>query len=177
MIVTDKTPTEISLVKSSTGTWTAPQPVKHQLNAWQRLWLVTGAIYLLMLAGSFYLLVPDQEQIERQMIFSVTEEVKRFDGMAFAGESPRKIFAGARLHGYSTWIAQIRTRYQIGTAGNAGFGRIEKVYHDAISDLPVKRKLGLLSCFLAWMIPMSAFYAVGSGVDWIKRGNGAIQGK
>src|SRR5665647_1773380 len=111
MIVTDKTPTEISLEKSSTGTWTAPQPARHQLNAWQRLWLVTGAIYLLMLAGSFYLLVPDQEQIERQMIFYVTEEVKRFDGMAFAGESPRKIFASARLHGYSTWIAQIRSKY------------------------------------------------------------------
>lgn len=176
MIITKETPTEISLEKSSTGTWTAPQPPKHQLNAWQRLWLVTGVIYLLMLAGSFYMLVPDQEQIERQMVFSVTEEVKRFDGMAFAGESPRKIFANARSQGYSTWIAQIRTKYRIGPEGNAGFGRIDEVYHDAIIDLPVNRKLGMLICFLAWMIPMSAFYAVGSGWDWIKRGVNDIKG-
>ena len=170
MKINMETPTEISLEKSSTGTWSIPEANKRKIKPWQRLWLVSGTIYFLMLAGSFYLLVPNQERIERKMVFSVTEEVKRFDGMAFAGESPRKIFETARSLGYATWIASLRSKYQIGAEGNAGFARVDTEYRDAISRLPIKRSIGVIICFLAWLIPMSAFYAIGSGVDWIKRG-------
>ena len=160
---------EVTLNKTS-GTWEVPQNPNRRLKSWQRLWLVTGIIYLLGLAGSYYMLMPNQERIERKMVFSVMEEVKRYDGMAFAGESPRRIFEIASSQGYGTWIASVRSQYLIGPEGNAGFDRIEKEYRGTISDLPFKRSLGVIICILAWLIPMSAFYAIGTGVDWIKRG-------
>ena len=123
------------------------------------------------------MLMPDQESIERRMVFLVTEEVKRYDGMAFAGESPRRIFEIASSQGYATWIASVRSKYQIGREGNDGFSRVDKEFHNAISGLPTKRNLGVMICFVAWLIPMSAFYAIGSGVDWIKRGVRAIKGR
>ena len=122
------------------------------------------------------MLMPNQERIERRMVFSVTEEVKRYDGMAFAGESPRRIFEIASSQGYATWIASVRSKYQIGPDGNEGFDRVDKEYRDAISGLPIKRNLGVMICFVAWLLPMSAFYAIGSGVDWIKRSVRPIQG-
>lgn len=123
------------------------------------------------------MLVPNLERIERKMVFSVTEEVRRYDGLAFAGESPRKIFGIARSQGYTQWIASVRSAYRIGPEGNAGFDRVEQAYHDAISDLPSKRSLGMMICFVAWLMPMSALYAIGLVIDWIKRGTHAIGGK
>ena len=165
---------EVTLEKSPTGTWKVPESPKRQVKPWQRLWIATAIIYLLMLAGSYHLIMPNQESIERKMVFAVTEEVRRYDRMAFAGESPRKIFEIARAQGYSAWIAQIRSSHQIGPEGNDGFNRIEKNYREAISDLPVKRAIGLLICLVAWLVPMAILYAIGFGVEWIKRGAGSI---
>lgn len=176
MSAQNETPVEVTLEKSASGTWTVPGPLKRQFKPWQRLWVVTGVIYLLLLAGSCNLLMPDRESIERQMVLAVTEEVKRFEGLAFAGESPRKIYEVARTQGYAAWIAEIRSNYRIGPEGNAGFDRIEKNYRETVSNLPVKRMFGILICIIAWMVPMALFYAVGYAVDWIKRGVRVIQG-
>ena len=119
--------------------------------------------------------MPDRESIERRMVFSVTEEVRRYDGMAFAGESPRNVFENARREGYVSWIAATRTRYRIGPEGNAGFDRIDKNYQDALSDLPMKRTVGVLVCIVAWLFPMAFLYAIGSVVEWIKRGARGIR--
>ena len=164
----------ITLNKSSSGTREVLKSPKRQFKPWQRLWIVTGIIYLLMLAGSFQLLMPDKESIERNMVFSVTEEVRRYDGMAFAGESPRKIFEIAHSQGFATWIAVTRSKYHIGPAGNSGFDRIEKEYREAISDLPVKRTFGFLLCVVFWLVPMAVLYSIGFVVDWIKKGAGEI---
>lgn len=153
-----------------------PEAPKRQVKPWQRLWLVTAIIYLLMLAGCYYVIMPNQESIERKMVFAVTEEVRRYDRMAFAGESPRKVFEMARSQGYSAWIAQIRSRHQIGPEGNDGFAKIEKSYQEAISDLPVKRAIGVLLCLVAWLVPMAALYGAGFVMDWIKRGVRGTQG-
>ena len=161
---------EVTLEKSSSGTWEVPESSKRQFKPWQRLWFVSGIIYLILLAGSYFMLIPNQESIERRMVFSVTEEVRRYDGMAFAGESPRKIFEIARSQGYVAWIAAIRSRYSIGKEGNAGFDKIEKGFHEALYDLPRKRTFGVLLCLIAWLLPMSALYAAGLAVDWIKQG-------
>lgn len=166
---------EVTLKKSSSGTWEVPEFLKRRFKPWQRLWLVTGIIYLLMLAGSYYLLMPDQDSIERRMVFSVTEEVRRFDGMAFAGESPRNIFEIARSQGYAAWIAAIRSRYRIGPEGNTGIDRIDKEYRKAVSGLPMKRTVGVLVCVVAWLMPMAVLYAIGFVVDWIERGARGIQ--
>ena len=167
--------TNVILKKSPSGTWEVPQSSRRRLKPWQRLWIVSGIVYLLMLTGSYYLLMPDQESIERHMVFSVTEEVRRYDGMAFAGESPRKIFEYARRQGFAPWIAAIRVRYRIGSEGNTGFDRIEKNYHEALSDLPVKRTVGVLVCVFAWLLPMAVLYAIGSVVEWIRRGARGIK--
>jgi len=64
--------------------WVVSEPPKRTFKPWQRLWVVTGLFYLVMLVGSCHLLLPDLEGVERRMIFSVTEEVLRYDGMAYA---------------------------------------------------------------------------------------------
>jgi hypothetical protein len=168
-------PIDVTLKKSESGTWKVPNAPKLPYKPWQRLWLITGIIYLLILAGSYHLLMPNQESIERRMVFSVTEEISRYDGMAFAGESPRKTFEIAQSQGYYPWIAQLRSKYRIGPEGNAGFDRIEKEYREAISDLPVKRTIGIVLCVVAWLVPMAVFYATGFVMDWIRRGARGIQ--
>ena len=173
---TNGSPIDVTLEKTTSGTWKRPAVPKLSFKPWQRLWFVIGMVYLLILAGSYQLLVPDQEQIERRMVFAVTEEVRRYDGMAFAGESPRKVFEVARAKGYAPWIAQIRSRYRIGPEGNAGFDRIEKEYRDAVTDLPLKRISGIVLCVLAWIVPMAVFYAIGRVMDWIMRGTRGMQG-
>jgi len=172
----NETPTEVTLEQSASGTWTLPGTTKRQFKPWQRLWLVTGIIYLLLLAGSYNILMPNRDSIERQMIFSVTEEVKRYDGMAFAGESPRKIYEAARTQGYAAWISEVRSKYRIGSEGNTGFDRIEKNYREALSYLPMKQISGIFICIIVWCGPMALLYAIGFVVDWIKRGVRVVQG-
>ncbi|MDD2900222.1 MAG: hypothetical protein PHI31_16115 [Desulfuromonadaceae bacterium] len=152
-----------------------PTLPKRLLKPWHRLWIITGIIYLLVLAGIFQVLMPNQESIERKMVFSVTEEVRRYDGMAFAGESPRKIFEVARSKGYSNWIEQVRSNYRIGSEGDTGFNKIERNYREAVSNLPIKRTVGILICLVAWLMPMAVFYIFGFVVDWIKSGVRVIQ--
>jgi hypothetical protein len=127
-------------------------------------------VYLILIAGSYYLLLPNQESIERQMVFAVTEEVRRYDGMAFAGESPRKVFEAARGVGYAEWIAALRTKYRIGREGDAGFERIERRYRDEVSRLPAEWALGVVVCIVVWLVPMALLYGFGAIVDWIRRG-------
>jgi hypothetical protein len=168
-------PIAVTLEKSSSGTWEAPESPKRQYEPWQRLWFATGLIYLLLLAGSYYVLMPTQESIARNMVFAVTEEVRRYDGLAFAGESPRKIYDIARSQGYAAWITQVRSKYRIGKEGNAGFDKVERGYRDELSALPKKRMFGLLLCVIAWVAPMSFMYLSGLVIDWIKRGKGGSQ--
>jgi len=175
MSLKSDTPIEVTLEKSPSGTWGVPGNPRGQIQPWQRLWFVAGIIWFLGLAGCYFMLMPNQQSIERKMVFSITEEVKRYDGMAFAGESPKKIFETAASEGYAAWIAGVRTKYRIGYEGKAGFDRIELEFRDALSGLPTKRNLGVMICFVAWMIPMSLLYAIGLIIDWIRRGARAIK--
>lgn len=172
----NESPIDITLEKSPSGTWKTPTAPRLPFKPWQRLWFVTGIIYLLILAGSYHLLMPDQESIERQMVLSVTEEVKRYDGMAFAGEAPRTTFERARSEGYAAWVAEVRAKYRIGSEGNAGFDTIDRRYREALSDLPVKRTIGIFLCVAAWLVPMALLYAMGFVIDWIKRGARVTRG-
>lgn len=176
MIPKNESPNSIPLDKSPNGTWKVRTAPRLPLKPWQRLWLVSGIIYLLLLAGSYHLLAPDQESIERRMVLSVTEEVHRYDGMAFSGESPRRILENARSQGYPAWIARVRSTYRIGAEGNAGFDRIEKNYREALSDLPVQQSVAVLICIVAWLLPMAVLYAIGFVVDWIRQGAADMRG-
>jgi hypothetical protein len=167
---------DVNLTQSPSGTWTMSAQSKPTFKPWQRLWLVAGIMYLLILAGTCYLIMPNQENIEKRMVASVIEEVHRYDGMAFAGEAPSKIIENARLRGYPTWIKEIRTTYRIGPEGNAGFEKIDREYREAVSALPVKHVLAVLIAIAVWVVPMAVLYAFGFVVDWIKRGAHVAQG-
>lgn len=160
---------DLTLQRSPSGVWTAPGPERRNFRPWQRLWLVTGIVYLGLLGAGWHLLMPDRERIERQMIQAVTEEVRRYDGMAFAGESPRKIFENARAKGYAAWIGGVRSQYHIGQEGNAGFARIDREYREALARLPMKRAVAGLICLIVWTVPMAALYGAGAVIDWIRR--------
>jgi hypothetical protein len=166
---------EVTLEKSPSGTWVVPGTPRGQIQPWQRLWFIAGVAYLLILAGCYFVRMPDRQSIERKMVFAITEEIKRYEGMAFAGESPRKTFENAASEGYAVWIAKLRIKYQIGREGKAGFDRIEKEYRDALSGLPAERNLGVMICLVAWMIPMSLLYATGLIVEWVRRNSRAIR--
>jgi len=158
----------ITLNKNSSGTWGLPERVKS-LKAWQRLWVVSGVTYLLLVIAAGYVIMPTRERLDRDMVFAVTEEVKKYEGLVFAGDSPDKIFALARTKGYSVWIADLRKRYRIGAEGDAGFNRIEKEYRQSVEGLT--RKCLRLSAWLyvAWFVPMCVLYVMGAVVDWINR--------
>ena len=137
---------------------------------WQRFWIVTGIVYLLMLVPTYFVVIPDQMSIEMNMVLEVMDEVKRYDGMAFAGESPQQVMVSVHAQGYEKWIGATRIKFHIGHEGDAGFAKTDKDYRKAISDLPVKRVIGILICVVVWSIPMGLLYAVGFAVEWVLHG-------
>jgi hypothetical protein len=159
----------VILHKNGSGIWSRTQS-GHGLKSWQRLCLVAGVTYLLMLVATGWLLMPERRQVDKAMVFAVTEEVRRYDGLAFVGDSPEKIFEAARSRGYAPWIARIRKAYRIGKEGDDGFGRIERDYRQAIETLTMKRlKLSGRLC-IAWVVPMGLLYAAGGLIGWIRQG-------
>jgi hypothetical protein len=165
---------QLTLKKDSTGAWgrqTAGSGKPRRFRAWQRLLVATGVLYLLLLIAAGFLLMPDRDHIERSMIFAVTEETKRYDGLAFAGEAPSTIFDQARNQGFQSWISQVRRKYQIDKNGDAGFAAIDRRYRQELSDLPAKRLSVVVWLLAAWLVPMLFVYLTGLLLAWIKRGN------
>ncbi|GFE62035.1 hypothetical protein [Geobacter sp. AOG2] len=159
----------VILHKDRSGIWSRAQR-GHGLKSWQRLWLVTGVAYLLMLVAAGWLIMPERRQVDKAMVFAVTEEVRRYDGLAFVGDSPERIFESARTQGYGPWIAHVRKAYRIGREGDAGFDRIERAYRQDMEALATKRlKLSGWLC-VAWVVPMGCLYALGSLIGWVKQG-------
>jgi len=159
----------VVLHKNGSGVWSRAQS-GHGLKSWQRLWLVTGVAYLFMIVATGWLLMPERRRVDKAMVFAVTEEVRRYDGLAFVGDSPEKIFEAARTQGYAPWIARVRKAYRIGREGDDGFARIERDYRQAIETLATQRlKLAGWLC-VAWVVPMGLLYAAGSLIGWIRQG-------
>lgn len=167
--MTEKTAMNVTLHKNRSGIWSRAKR-RYNLKSWQRLWLVTGVIYLFMLIATGWLLMPERRHVDKAMVFAVTEEVRRYDGLAFVGDSPEKIFETARAQGYNPWITHVRKVYRIGKEGDAGFSRIERDYRQAMETLTTKRlKLAGWLC-VAWVVPMGLLYAMGGLIGWIKQG-------
>jgi hypothetical protein len=159
----------ITLDKNRSGTWSLPENVKN-LKGWQRLWVATGLTYLLLIIVTGCVLMPTRERLDRDMVFAIAEEVRKYEGLVFAGESPDKIFESARRSGYAAWIAGLRANYRIGAEGDNGFTIIKKNYLQAVDSLPLKRlsMIGLL--LVAWIVPMGGLYAMGYVIEWINQG-------
>jgi hypothetical protein len=165
----------LTLKKERTGAWSrrgerAGLAKVAGFKGWQRLWLVTSIVYLVLLVAAGFLLMPDRNRIERAMIFAVTEEAKRYDGLAFAGEPPSRVFESARREGFSVWIAQVRKKYKISRSGDAGFEAIDRKYRQELSELATNRLLLGIRLFCAWLLPVALLYLAGLVLDWIGRG-------
>ena len=155
----EDSPQEIVLKKSATGDWSVPHDngSPPAPTPWQRFMRGVAALYLLLLAGAFLLLVPNQERIERTMVFAVTEEAKRYEGLAFAGESPRKIFDEANSRGFAPWIAHVRSTFKIGPEGDSGFAAIERDYNRSLSALPFQQVGSVVLTLLLFFAPAALF--------------------
>lgn len=170
---------QLTLKKDGSGAWSRPGAGEAEgpekpagFKGWQRLWLVTAILYLFLLVCAGFLLMPDRNGIERAMIFAVTEEAKRYDGLAFAGESPSRVFEIARQEGFPAWISQMRRKYRIDASGDAGFAAIDKRCRQELSDLTSNRLLIGAWLFLAWLVPMILLYLAGFVFDWIGKRDG-----
>lgn len=143
---------------------------KNPLKGWQRLWIATGFLYLLMIVATGFVLMPNRRQIDKAMVSAVIEEVRKHQGLAFMEESPEKTFETARKLGLVPWVAKVRKTCRIGREGDAGFGRIDREHSAAIRSLHDDRlRLSAWLC-VAWLVPIVLLYAMGSLVDWIRRG-------
>jgi hypothetical protein len=71
----------IDLEKNPSGTWEPPGRRRFAaflsgLTRLRRLWIVVAVIYLALEAVTGYVLMPTRVQVERAMVFAVTEEVR-----------------------------------------------------------------------------------------------------
>lgn len=166
---------EIDLEKNSYGGWERPKRRRlgtflSRLTRLQRLWLVAAAVYLVLLAVTGVLLMPDRGQAERAMVFAVTEEVRRYNGLAFVAESPSGVFEAARREGFDRWIAKVRRKHRIGADADRDFARIREKYLRDLDSLGDRQSALLLLLALAWAGPMAALYAAVRVMDWIVGG-------
>jgi hypothetical protein len=166
---------EIDLEKNPYGGWERPKRRRLRtflsgLTRLQRLWLVAAAVYLALLVVTGFLLMPDRGQVERAMAFAVTEEVRRYDGLAFVAESPSGIYEAARREGFDNWIAGVRKKHGIGTEADPDFARIREKYLHDLHSLGDRQMKLLVLLALAWAGPMAALYGAVRVMEWINRG-------
>jgi len=165
----------IDLKKGPSGTWESPGirrffAFPSGLTRLQRLWIAVAAAWLALVAATGYVLMPDRVQVERAMVFAVTEEVRRYDGLAFVAESPSGIYEAARREGFDRWIGNVRKKYRIGADADRDFARIRDKYLRDLDRLGDRQSALLLLLALAWAGPMAALYAAVRVIDWIAGG-------
>ena len=141
-----------------------------KLNAWQRLWLATGVVYLLCILATCSVILPDSDQIGHEMVISVIDEVRKYDPFAYIGDAPRTIYDQARKEGYENWEKRLRKRYATASP-TPGFDRIEKAYSRADSDLPAARRKVCLMLALGWLLPMALLSVINRTARWIMAGS------
>jgi AcrR family transcriptional regulator len=165
----------INLRKNRSGAWEYPGKKglfrsSHGLTRLRRLCVVVGIVYLILIAVAGHVLMPNRVQEERAMVFAVTEEVRRYDGLAFVAESPSALYEAARREGFDSWIARVRRTYRIGPGADRDFEEIRKRYLQGIDSLGDRQKRLLYLLALAWVAPMAALYASACVMEWICRG-------
>jgi hypothetical protein len=145
--------------------------MKRELDGWQRLWLATAVVYLICVLLTGYLIMPDSNQLGRELVTRAIDEVRKFNPFAFIGEAPQVTYAAARKEGYAAWERRLRAKATQGVPA-PGFDRIEKEYRQALAELPARQlKVGCLLA-LGWLGPMALLTLVNRTVRWIIRGPG-----
>jgi hypothetical protein len=165
----------INLHKNRSGTWEHSEKrgffrFFRGLTRLRRFCVVVGVVYLALIAVAGYVLMPDRGRAERAMVFAVTEEVRRYDGLAFVAESPSGIYEAARREGFDSWIVKVRRTYRIGPGADRDFDGIRKRYLQDIDSLGERQKRLLFLLVLAWVAPMAALYSAVCVMEWLCRG-------
>lgn len=171
----------IKLEKNPSGTWETPRRRRFVLfpsglTRLQRLWIAVAVVYLTLIVAAGWLLMPDRGRAERAMVFAVTEEARKYDGLAFVAESPSGIYEIARREGFDNWIAGVRKKYRIGAGADPDFAAIRKQYLKDLDSLGTRQTIVALLLGIAWAGPMAVFYAAVRVMDWINRGRGRGEG-
>ena len=135
-----------------------------------RLWLVTAVVYLTLVVVAGISLMPNRGQAERALVFAVTEEVRKYDGLAFVAESPRGIYAAARRKGLDHLIAEVRKKHRIGSEADPVFARMREKYVSDLRSLGDRQLKLLILLAIAWAGPMAALFAAVRVMEWINRG-------
>lgn len=166
---------EIGLKKNSFGPWERPNrrslgTLLSGLTRLMRLWLVTAVVYLILVVVSGLFLMPNRGQAERAWVFAVTQEIRKYDGLAFVAESPSEIHEAAQREGVDRWIASLRKKNRIGTEADPDFVRLREKYLLDLRSLGDRQLKLLVLLALAWAAPMAALFAAVRVLEWIKRG-------
>ncbi len=163
---------DIRMEKGSSGAWETRKKRRFRLfsaglGRLRRLWVAVAVVWLVLVAVSGYILMPRREQVERAMVFEVTEEVRRYDGLAFVAESPRGIYESARREGFDHWIAAVRAKRRIGPDADPDFARIRENYLREMDTPPGRRFTLILLLALAWAGPTALFYMAVRIMEWV----------
>lgn len=164
---------DIELEQHPSGSWEKPRRRSpgaffSGLTRLRRLFVVVAALHLGLVTVAGFLLMPTRVQAERAMVFAVTEEVRKYDGLAFVAESPAGIYQTARSEGFDNWIAGVRKKHRIGADADLDFMRLREKYRQDLGSLG-HRQLKLLALLvLAWAGPMATVYAAVRVMEWIQ---------
>ncbi len=166
---------DINLEKGPSGTWETRKKrsfslFQPRLTRLRCLWVAAAIAWLALMAAAGYVLMPDRGDAERALVFAVTEEVRRYDGLAFVAESPSGIFDAARGEGFDRWIANVRGKHRVGPDADRDFARIRERYLRDLESLPNRQSALLFLLGLAWVVPMAALYAAVRVMEWIVGG-------
>lgn len=166
---------EIDFKNNPSAPWDPPKRPKLRaflsgLTRLMRLWLVTAVVYLMLVIVAGVYLMPNRGQAERALVFAVTEEVRKYDGLAFIVESPSGIYEAARRARFDRWIAEVRQKYRIGANADPVFAQMWEKYQRDLSSLGDRQLKLLVMLALAWTVPMAVLFAAVQVMEWITRG-------
>ena len=166
---------EINLEKGPSGTWERRKKRRFarfqpRLTRLRRLWDAAAVAWLALVVATGYVLMPGRGDAERALVSAVTEEVGKYDGLAFVAESPSGIYEAARREGFDTWIAEVRGKHRVGPDADRDFARIRERYLRDLESLPYRQSALLFLLGLAWAGPMAALYAAVRVMEWIVGG-------
>jgi len=143
---------------------------KYQLNGWQRLWVLVGVIYLVVIAIVTISVVPKRSQLISGWAYDAVDLIKAHEKVDSSNWTLRKgVFGDASDE-------EIVTKITTGAAKTE-----DKDWRIKVKELEAKhtkRLDGLLGeqlravgiAILVWFVPVVLLYALGYGVGWVYRG-------
>lgn len=142
--------------------------ILSRLNGWQRLWLVLSVIYLIVVIGFTFTLMPKASQYLSSRVYDTVRTIK--DNVAELSLNTSLSTFEIR-EAYSDlsdeeFIQIIHKNYK----DKVDFDAIEKKYRNKMSRLPSVRAKFIGLGLLFWIGPIILIYILGISVGWIVKG-------